>query len=96
MPTIDVYGYVIKESDSLYGATVKLYKEGNYLSETTSDINGFYLLNVCGHQQGSGIYSVRATKYIKGQLWWASENFYWNEPEDMESFEIDLYFWDWK
>ena len=88
--TTDVQGYVYKESNPVSGATVKLYKGAMYLSQTTSNDTGYYKLNVCGHQQGSGTYSVRATKYIREEEWCDSESFYWDE-EVPWLFEIDLY-----
>lgn len=91
MPTIDVFGIVFKDSNPVKGATVKLYKGENYLDQTTTDNTGYYLINICGLGQGSGTYTVKATKYYQGDEWCDSESFYWNEPEDEDPFEIDLH-----
>jgi hypothetical protein len=91
LPTIDVYGIVYKDSHPEKDVIVKLYKGENFLDQTTTDNIGYYLINICGLRQGSGTYTVKTTKYYKGEEWCDSESFYWNEPEDEDPFEIDLY-----
>jgi len=86
-----VEGKVYKDSNPVNGATVKLYKGAIFLEQTTSNDTGYYKLNVCGHQQGSGTYTVSATKYIREEEWCDSDNFYWDGDTDPELFVIDLY-----
>ena len=88
---VDVGGIVYKSSSPQSGVLVELYKGSTWLEQDETDGNGYYEINVCGHNQGAGVYKVIATKYYREVEWCDSEDFYWDGDTEPCLIEVDLY-----
>ena len=90
-----VRGIVYKEGSTRSGSTVKLYKGTQYLTQTTSDSNGKYIICVCCQSAGAGTYYVKGFYVDKwGDTWTDTESFYydpWSNPPPPLYIEKDLY-----
>lgn len=95
IPDTYVRGIVYKQGYPRPGATVKLYIGTTYLTQTTSDGDGEYIICVCCQGAGAGTYYVKGSYIDKwGQAWTDTKSFYydpWSWPPPPEYIDKDLY-----